>query len=206
MNSSQKAGKSKSSKTKKGGNFLGAVGDLVAPTGWGSFATAAVLVGMDQADSALRRKKSEKSSAKKGGMRGGAPMDEAKLIQQNNANLINSFLRLCGRAFILENRESLFLKLNTLIEKEIKYREKIIKLIEDEEMRAFLTNSLKDLNYIKIFVKREDKNHANYMQLGEYRQKYRNAHPNLKTTNLPKHNNTLSNLETKYSNKNKYPN
>jgi hypothetical protein len=71
MNSSQKAGKSKSSKTKKGGNFLGAVGDLVAPTGWGSFATAAVLVGMDQADSALRRKKSEKSSAKKGGMRGG---------------------------------------------------------------------------------------------------------------------------------------
>jgi hypothetical protein len=133
-------------------------------------------------------------------------MDEAKLIEQNNANLINSFLRLCGRAFILENRESLFLKLNTLIEKEIKYREKIIKLIEDEEMRAFLTNSLKDLNYIKIFVKREDKNHANYMQLGEYRQKYRNAHPNLKTTNLPKHNNTLSNLETKYSNKNKYPN
>jgi hypothetical protein len=68
MNSLQKAGKSKSSKTKKGGNFLGAVGDLVAPTGWGSFATAAALVGIDQADSALRRRKSEKSSAKKGGM------------------------------------------------------------------------------------------------------------------------------------------
>jgi len=133
-------------------------------------------------------------------------MDEAKLIEQNNANLINSFLRLCGRAFILENRESLFLKLNTLIEKEIKYREKIIKLIEDKEMMTFLTNSLEDLNYIKIFVNLQEKTQSNYMKLGEYRNKYRNTHPNLKTTNLPSHNNTLSNLEIKYSNKNKYSN
>ena len=57
----------KKSGSKKGGNFLGAVGDLVAPTGWGSFATAAALVGIDQADAAFRRGKREKSSAKKGG-------------------------------------------------------------------------------------------------------------------------------------------
>ena len=56
--------------SKKGGNFLGSIGELVAPTGWGSFATAAALVGIDRADAAFRRKKSEKSSAKKGGMFG----------------------------------------------------------------------------------------------------------------------------------------
>jgi hypothetical protein len=58
----------KSKTPKKGGNFLGSIGELVAPTGWGSFATAAALVGIDQADAALRRGKSTKSSAKKGGM------------------------------------------------------------------------------------------------------------------------------------------
>jgi hypothetical protein len=65
--------KTKSKTTKKGGNFLGTVGDLVAPTGWGPFATAAALVGLDRVDAALRRGKSTKSSAKKGGMRGGDP-------------------------------------------------------------------------------------------------------------------------------------
>jgi hypothetical protein len=67
MNSSQNGGKSKSSRSKKGGNFLGAVGDLVAPTGWESFATAAGLLAIDRADAALRRGKSVKNSAKKGG-------------------------------------------------------------------------------------------------------------------------------------------
>jgi hypothetical protein len=64
----------KKTSSKKGGNFLGAVGDLVAPNGWGPFATAAGLLAIDQADAALRRgksTKSEKSNAKKGGMRGG---------------------------------------------------------------------------------------------------------------------------------------
>ena len=63
----------KKTSSKKGGNFLGAVGDLVAPNGWGPFATAAGLLALDRADAALRRgksTKSEKSSAKKGGMRG----------------------------------------------------------------------------------------------------------------------------------------
>ena len=78
MNSSQTGGKSKSSrssssKSKKGGNFLGSASELLVPTGWESFATAAALVGIDQVDSALRRKKSEKSSAKKGGMHSPPP-------------------------------------------------------------------------------------------------------------------------------------
>ena len=77
----------KSKAPKKGGNFLGAVGDLVAPTGWGSFATAAALVGIDQADAAFRRRKSGKSSAKKGGMRGGYySIDYLKEIQINIIN------------------------------------------------------------------------------------------------------------------------
>jgi hypothetical protein len=68
MNSLHYGGKLKSSKSKKGGNFLGAVGELVAPTGWESFATTAGLFALDRADAALRRGKNEKSSAvKKGG-------------------------------------------------------------------------------------------------------------------------------------------
>jgi len=66
-----KTTKSKTKTPKKGGNFLGAVGELVAPTGWGPFATAAGLLALDRADAALRRGKSTKSNAKKGGMRGG---------------------------------------------------------------------------------------------------------------------------------------
>ena len=70
--STKTATKSKTSTktgSKKGGNFLGAVGDLVAPTGWGSFATAVGLVGIEQATAALRR---GKNSVKKEGIRGGA--------------------------------------------------------------------------------------------------------------------------------------
>jgi hypothetical protein len=41
--------------SKKGGNFLGSIEELVAPTGWGGFASAAALLAIDRADSALRR-------------------------------------------------------------------------------------------------------------------------------------------------------
>lgn len=51
----------------KGGNFLGAIGDLVAPTGWGPFATAAGLLALDRADAALRRGTKEKKEKMKGG-------------------------------------------------------------------------------------------------------------------------------------------
>jgi hypothetical protein len=49
----------------KGGNFLGSVGDLVAPTGWGPFATAAGLLAVNRVSSALRK------GTKKEKMRGG---------------------------------------------------------------------------------------------------------------------------------------
>ena len=78
---SSKTTKSKPS-SKKGGNFIGTVGDLVAPTGWGPFATAAGLLALDRADAALRRGKSTKSSAKKGGMMGGDP----ELFPKKNSN------------------------------------------------------------------------------------------------------------------------
>jgi hypothetical protein len=68
--SANKGGSTKKTSSKKGGNFLGAVGELVAPTGWEGFATAAGLLAIDRADAALRRGKSTKNSAKKGGMRG----------------------------------------------------------------------------------------------------------------------------------------
>jgi hypothetical protein len=64
--------KAKKTSNKKGGNFLGVVGDLVAPTGWETFATTAGLFALDRADAALRRGKSTKNSAKKGGMWGGS--------------------------------------------------------------------------------------------------------------------------------------
>ena len=63
----KKTTKTTKSGSKKGGNFLGSVGELIAPTGWGSFATAAGLLALDRADAAYRRGKSTKSSAKKGG-------------------------------------------------------------------------------------------------------------------------------------------
>jgi hypothetical protein len=56
--------KSKKTSSKKGGNFLGSVGELVAPSGWESFATTAGLFALDRADAALRR---GKTTAKKGG-------------------------------------------------------------------------------------------------------------------------------------------
>ena len=81
----------KKSSSKKGGNFLGAVGDLVAPTGWGPFATAAGLLALDRADSALRRgksTKSEKSSAKKGGMRGGYTIEQLQPIKETIEQIV----------------------------------------------------------------------------------------------------------------------
>jgi hypothetical protein len=130
----------------------------------------------------------------------GDPMEEARLIQQNNSNLIYAFLRLCGYAFTKENRDEIYKKLKTLLEKEIKYREKIIRLIQNEEMMTFLANSLIDLKYISEFVDKTEilsktknlnqkrKIHANYIGLGLYRNEYRQNHPNIKINDLPSHN------------------
>lgn len=63
----KKSSTTRSKSKAKGGNFLGAVGDLVAPTGWGPFATAAGLLALDRADAALRRGTKEKKEKMKGG-------------------------------------------------------------------------------------------------------------------------------------------
>jgi len=71
--SSKKTSSSKTTKprSKKGGNFLGSVGDLVAPTGWGSFTTAAGLLALGGLDSTYRKgsKKEKTGEVKK--MKGG---------------------------------------------------------------------------------------------------------------------------------------
>jgi len=69
MNSLHNGGKSKSSKSsksKKGGNFLGSVSELFVPTGWENFATAAGLLALDRADAAFRRGRNS-SKKQKGG-------------------------------------------------------------------------------------------------------------------------------------------
>lgn len=79
MNSSQNGGKSKSSKSsksKKGGNFLGSVSELFVPTGWENFATAAGLLAIDRADAAFRR---SRNSSKK--QKGGADIDGHESIE-----------------------------------------------------------------------------------------------------------------------------
>ncbi len=63
----------------KGGNFLGSLGDLVAPTGWGPFATAAGLLALDRADAALRRGTKEKKDKMKGGKKGEKKMNGGEL-------------------------------------------------------------------------------------------------------------------------------
>ena len=59
--------KSKTSiKSKKGGHFLGSVGELVAPTGWGGFASAASLLAIDRAGAALMRFSKKMSGGRHG--------------------------------------------------------------------------------------------------------------------------------------------
>ena len=89
MNSSQNGGKSKSSKSsssrsKKGGNFLGSVSELFVPTGWESFATAAGLLAIDRADAAFRR---SRNSSKK--QKGGADLDAHESLD-NMEQMMNS--------------------------------------------------------------------------------------------------------------------
>jgi hypothetical protein len=199
MNSLQKTEKSKSSRSKKGGNFLGSVGDLVAPTGWESFATAAALVGIDQVNSALRREKSEKSSVKKGGMRGGTPEEEALIVMQNNRWLTNAFLRLYKHAYTLEDQAASELrsKLNNLIDKEIKYREALLQKITHIAYKTLIPNSIQGL---KNLQKYGNGSHNNF---NLYYTQMLQVQPNINGSPVNK---TLSNLDAKYSNKIKYSN
>jgi hypothetical protein len=74
--STKKTTKTTSSKprSKKGGNFLGSIGELVAPSGWESFATAAGLLALGRLDSTYRRGNKtdlKKETTKKTKMNGG---------------------------------------------------------------------------------------------------------------------------------------
>jgi hypothetical protein len=136
----------------------------VAPTGWESFTTTAALVGIDQVAAALRRKKSEKSSVKKGGapntnlktrhpyeLLSGIHPDadnEAMKILQSNRYLTNAFLRLYNHAYHLESETAkleLRIKLNNLLKKEIEYRKKLLNSIHQEGIKQLIESSINNL-------------------------------------------------------------
>jgi len=83
--SSTKSKSKTTSGSKKGGNFLGAVGELVAPTGWESFATTAGLFAIDRADAALRRGKEKAAKEKKGGKK----MSGGMFVYNASGNRVN---------------------------------------------------------------------------------------------------------------------
>jgi hypothetical protein len=148
---------SKKSSSKKGGNFLGSVGDLVAPTGWGPFATAAALVGLDRVDAALRRGKSEKSSAKKGGMRGGND-EAARRILQNDEHYEKEINGLISRAYQNGASNMTYPFLLAPYGKElydlIEYREKLLPGIKDSKLQKQFSESIE-----KFRKKREKLGH-----------------------------------------------
>jgi len=161
-----KTTKSKTS-TKKGGNFLGAVGELVAPSGWESFATTAGLFALDRADAALRRGKSTKNSAKKGGMRGGS-----KISGGHHLTLSNSLPN------IKKHQENLYVSLqlhkpNTedylRIKKEIN---SLQKLINNKEIKNREASEQQSINLHKTFEELRNKNFV-----GDYLN-YRLEYPN----------------------------
>jgi len=190
MNSSQKSVKSRSSssKSKKGGNFLGSVSELFVPTGWESFATAAGLLAIDRVDAALRRK-SEKSSVKK--MSGGSETDvhqKVLHILQTDQYLTNAFIKLYNHAYSLDETEArdLRLTLNNLINKEIDYRTKIYLSSGREDFKPLIAKSIKKLDELQRY------GNGDYQKFQKYF--------------IPNINKTLSNISGIYSNKNKYSN
>jgi hypothetical protein len=132
---------SKTTKTRskvKGGNFIGAVGDLVAPTGWGPFVTAAGLLALDRADAALRRK--TKKEKMKGGkkIKGGEckpiPISDKTIfinnLKESNANNLKTTETLQNYDFfnpkyILSNQYLPEISINCLKENEYKISIKI---------------------------------------------------------------------------------
>ena len=144
----------KKSGSKKGGNFLGAVGDLVAPAGWGSFATAAALVGIDQADAAFRRRKSGKSSAKKGGMEGGAPKNsnlklklngadkEAKEILNKNEEFLRELFNRYSRIPLESRIENAVVNIDIMLEQEINKRKELLSRVSDSNIQRRLNESI----------------------------------------------------------------
>jgi len=171
-----KTTKSKTS-TKKGGNFLGTVGDLVAPTGWGPFATAAGLLALDRADAALRRGKSTKSNAKKGGMRGGNQYDdEARLIlETSNQEIVNKYQQNLNNAYKKGKQgEYIALDLYKELEQKINEREKLLELVSDTNIKNRLQSSIKRLEQ-KLFQESRTK----YREFKHGQQLYNKANARL---------------------------
>ncbi len=110
----------------KGGNFLGTVGDLVAPTGWGPFATAAGLLALDRADAALRRGTKEKKDKMKGGkkMKGGncenLPAHQSFITTKGIIENYNNYKILNNPASNLHKNSKLFLQESKLQNPQIK--------------------------------------------------------------------------------------
>jgi hypothetical protein len=142
---------SKKSSSKKGGNFLGTVGDLVAPTGWGPFATAAGLLALDRADAALRRGKSTKSSAKKGGMRGGNDFDdEANRILVNDNKLHKMFKSVYKYSSTKNTKVADCKKIDDFINREIQNRNNLMQGMEDTALKQRIRESIPKLEFLKI--------------------------------------------------------
>jgi len=108
--------------SKKGGNFLGAVGELIAPTGWESFVTTAALVAIDRADAALRRGKEGKKIMKK--MSGGA---ESK---KNSFGIVDEIKKILRRIDLLD------------LYKDINYKIDNFKDTNDNKIREEIHNDL----------------------------------------------------------------
>jgi hypothetical protein len=148
------ANKSKTTKSKtsskKGGNFFGTIGDLVAPSGWGPFATAAGLLALDRADAALRRGKSEKSSAKKGGMRGGNENDnEAQRILDNDNELHKMFKSVYKYSSTKNTKVADCKKIDDFINREIQNRNNLMQGMTDKVLEQRIIESISKLESLK---------------------------------------------------------
>ena len=88
-------------------------------------------------------------------------------------------------------------KLNKLIDKEIGYRNYLLQNLTHQGYIKIFPKYIKDLIELKKF------GNGNYNSFRQYYDQIRRLQPNYNGSPVNK---TISNLETKYSNKNKYPN
>lgn len=137
---SQQGGKSKSSKIKKGGNFLGSVSELFVPTGWETFATTASLFALDRADAALRR---GKSSSKKSGsnMRGGTTEADVDALLSTDDAFLNKLKQNWSTAYserVASRFETpLYVKdIENKIDREILKRKQLLDIVIDEHKKS----------------------------------------------------------------------
>jgi hypothetical protein len=166
--SANKGGSTKKTSSKKGGNFLGAVGELVAPTGWEGFATAAGLLAIDRADAALRRGKSTKSTAKKGGMKGGNEYDDeaTRILETSNQDIVNKFQQNLSESYKMGKQGDYErVDLDIELRKKINERQRLLPLVSDTNIKKKLKSSIKRL---KQTLYQEDlKNYRAYKNISK---------------------------------------